>query len=57
MNDEGHERKRSWPNLRYLGICVWGLMRTMKDLNYDNRSPGQDLNPGHPEYKAGVQES
>jgi hypothetical protein len=26
----------------------------MKELSQDSRSPGRDLNPGPPEYKAGV---
>jgi hypothetical protein len=55
MNWKGCGRKRSWLNLRYYpGICVEGLRKTMKNLSQDSRSPGRDLNPGHPEYEAGV---
>jgi hypothetical protein len=47
-------RKRSWPNSRYCpGICLEGLRETTKNLGQDSRSPGQDLNPGSPEYEAG----
>jgi hypothetical protein len=52
---EGCGRKRSWPNYRYYpGICLEGLRTIMKNIRQDSRSPGQDLNPGLPEYEAGV---
>jgi hypothetical protein len=35
-------------------ICLEGLRKTTKNLSQDSRSPGRDLNPGPPEYKAGV---
>jgi hypothetical protein len=55
MNWKGYERKRSWRNLRYYpSICPQGLRRTTKGLGQDSRSAGQDLNPGPPEYEAGV---
>jgi hypothetical protein len=48
-------KKRSWPNLRYYsGICLEGLRKTTKNLSQDSRSPGRDLDPGPPEYEAGV---
>jgi hypothetical protein len=44
-----------WPNFRYyLGICLEGLRKTTKNLSQVSRSPGRDLNPGPPEYEAGV---
>jgi hypothetical protein len=33
---------------------VEGLRISTKNLSQDSRSPGQDFNPGFPEYKAGV---
>jgi hypothetical protein len=55
MNWKGCGRKRSWPNLRYYpGICLEGLTKTTKNLSQHSRSPGRDLNPGPPEYEAGV---
>jgi hypothetical protein len=42
-------------NLRhYAGTCLEGLRKTTKDLKYDSRSPGEDKNPGLPEYEVGV---
>jgi hypothetical protein len=38
----------------YPSIHLKGLRRTTKNFSQDNRSPGQDLNPGPPEYEAGV---
>jgi hypothetical protein len=35
-------------------ICLQGLRKTMKSITRDSRSPGHDLNPGLPEYEAGV---
>jgi hypothetical protein len=55
MNWKGCGRKRSWPNLRYYsGICQERLRKTTKNLSQDSRSLGRDLNPGRPEYEAGV---
>jgi hypothetical protein len=55
MNWKGFERKRSWPNLRYYpNICLEGLRKTTKIPSQDSRFPGRDLNPGPPEYEAGV---
>jgi hypothetical protein len=31
-----------------------GLRKITKNLRQDSRSPGQDLNPGHPENEAGM---
>jgi hypothetical protein len=43
------------PNLsHYPDICVEELRKSTKSLNQDCRSLGQDLNPGLPEYEAGV---
>jgi hypothetical protein len=38
----------------YPGIRLEGLRKTTKILNQDSLSPGRDLNPGPPEYEAGV---
>jgi hypothetical protein len=38
----------------YQVICLEGLRKTMKPLRQDSQSPGRDLNPGLPEYEAGV---
>jgi hypothetical protein len=43
------------PDLRfYLGIYEEGLRKTTKDLSQNSRSLDLDLNPGFPEYQAGV---
>jgi hypothetical protein len=55
MNWNGFGRKWSWPNPRYYsGIYLEGLKKTTKNINQDSWSPGWDLNPGPPEYEAGV---
>jgi hypothetical protein len=41
-------------NWKGCGICLEGLRKTTKNLSQDSRSPGRDLNPGPPEYEAGV---
>jgi hypothetical protein len=38
----------------YNGICLEGPRKTAKTLSLDSQSPGLDLNPGPPEYKAKV---
>jgi hypothetical protein len=48
-------RKWMWPNMCYYpGICLEGLEKITKILIQDSLSLHQDLNPGHPTYKAGV---
>jgi hypothetical protein len=55
MNGKGCGKKQLWPNLRsYPGIYLEGLRKTMKTLSQDSQFPGRDLNPGPPEYEAGV---
>jgi hypothetical protein len=55
MNWKGCGRKSSWPNLWYYpGICLEGLRKTMKNLSQNSRCPNRYLNPGPPEYEAGV---
>jgi hypothetical protein len=55
MNWKGCGRKRQWPNLGYyLSIYREGPKKTMRNLGQDNGFPGRDLNPGPPEYEAGV---
>jgi hypothetical protein len=44
-----------WPNLRYYpSICLEGMRKPMKNISHDSQSLEKSLNPGHPEYKAGV---
>jgi hypothetical protein len=51
----GCGRKWSWPNSRYYpGICLEGLRQITKNLGQDSRPSGRDLNPGPPEYEAGM---
>jgi hypothetical protein len=55
MKWKGYQRKQLWPNFGYyLNICLEGLRKTTRNLSQDSRSPCQDLNPGPPEYEAGV---
>jgi hypothetical protein len=55
MNWKGCGRKRSWPSLRYYpSIFLQELRKTTKILSQDSWSLGRDLNPGLPEYEAGV---
>jgi hypothetical protein len=53
MNSKGFGRKRSWPRY-YPRTCLKELRKSLKTLSQDSRSPGRDLNPGPPEYEAGV---
>jgi hypothetical protein len=59
MNDE-LERKysggsgRSLILMYYSGIRLEGLSKTTLNLSQGSRSPMRDLNPGPPEYEAGV---
>jgi hypothetical protein len=42
--------------LRYYPVtCLEGLRETTQSLSRNTRSPGQDLNPGPPEYEAECQ--
>jgi hypothetical protein len=55
MNWKGCGRKRSWLILRYHpGIRLDGLRKTMTKISSDSRFPERDMNPGPPEYEAGV---
>jgi hypothetical protein len=38
----------------YPRIYLEGLKKTTKSLSQDTRSPSRNLNPGPPEYEAGV---
>jgi hypothetical protein len=38
----------------YPGNFLEGMRKTTKNLSQDSRSPGRGLNPGLPEYEAGV---
>jgi hypothetical protein len=48
MNWKGYGRTRSWTNLPSR------TQRNHVEVSLDSRSPGRDLNPGSPAYKAGV---
>jgi hypothetical protein len=55
INWKGYGKKRLWHNLRlYHGIFLERLRKITADFSQNIRSPGRDLNPGHPEYKARV---
>jgi hypothetical protein len=54
MNWKGHERKRSWPNLRYVPAFAWRAEENTKNISQNNRPPSGDLNPGPTEYETGV---
>jgi hypothetical protein len=42
-----------WRNLKsYLGICLEEMKKTVKNLNQDRWSSGQDFNSGHSKYEA-----
>jgi hypothetical protein len=51
-NLKGVERRRSWPNVKL--HLPGGTEENYGNLNQDYRSLGRDLNPGPPEYQAGV---
>jgi hypothetical protein len=53
MNDE-LERIRSWPNFKALSRHSRGGTKENHEEPQDSQSPGQDLTPRPPEYKAGV---
>jgi hypothetical protein len=46
--------KRLWPNVRYPGIWLEEQSKSSKHFIQNNRPPDRDVNPGPPEYKAGV---
>jgi hypothetical protein len=54
MNGKGCRRKRSWPNLEVLFWNSPGGTEENFETPQDVRSLGLDLNPGPPEYKAGM---
>jgi hypothetical protein len=55
MNLKGLEGSVRDLILRYYpGIRVEGLRKTMKNFNQNSQSAGRVLNPGPPEYEAGV---
>jgi hypothetical protein len=54
MNWEGCGRKRSRTNLRCHPVCSEGLRKITKTLGQVILSPGLNLNPGPPEYEAGM---
>jgi hypothetical protein len=55
MNWKGCGRKWLWSNVRHCPeICVVGLRTTTENLSHDSWSLGHELNPGPPEFKAGV---
>jgi hypothetical protein len=55
MNWKGFGRKRSWPNFKELSRNSPGRTEESHiNSSQDSQSPGRDLNPGRPEYEAGV---
>jgi hypothetical protein len=55
MNWKGCGRKQLWPNLRhYPNICLQGLRKTTKTSVKIAGLQVGTLNPGPPEYEAGV---
>jgi hypothetical protein len=55
MNGKGFGRKQSWPNFKILCLrSPGGNEEYHENFNQHRRSNGQDLNPGPPEYEAGV---
>jgi hypothetical protein len=55
MNWKGCGSKRSWSNVKVLHQNLPGRTeKTTENLNHDSLSPGRNLNPGSPEYEAGV---
>jgi hypothetical protein len=55
INWKGCGRKRSWPNSKALSRNLpGGTEENHEKISQDIRSPGSDLNPGPPEYEAGV---
>jgi hypothetical protein len=47
-------RKQSWPDFKVLSQLFPGVTEENHETSKDSRSPGPDLNPGNPEYEAGV---
>jgi hypothetical protein len=55
VNWKGCGRKQSWSNFNVLSQHLTkGLMNTTKNISEYSLCPGRDLNPGPPEYGAGV---
>jgi hypothetical protein len=55
VTNEWWGRKRLWPTFKVLSYNLHGgTEENHENVSQDNRSPGQDLNPGSPEYEAGV---
>jgi hypothetical protein len=55
MNWKVFRRKRSWPNCKVLyRNSPGGADENHESLSHNFRPPGRDLNPGVPEYEAGV---
>lgn len=51
-NWEGHGTKRSWPNLRYISICLEAPKKTVWNLSRKIRSPVPDMKELVPEQEA-----
>jgi hypothetical protein len=54
MNWKGFGKKKSWPNFKVMSQHSLGGTVENHIETQVSQSPGQDLNPGPPEYKAGV---
>jgi hypothetical protein len=55
MNWRVCEESGHGPNLRYYpGLCLEVLSKNTRNLSQDSQSLGRELDPGPPEYNAGV---
>jgi hypothetical protein len=54
INSIGFRRKWLWPNFKLLSLHSPGGTKEIHEGTQGSWSPGQDLNPGSPEYEAGV---
>jgi hypothetical protein len=54
MNWKGSGRKRSWTFFGAIPAFSGETEENHENLSHNSRSPGRDLNPGPPEYEAGV---
>jgi hypothetical protein len=54
MNFNGFGRKQSWHILNVLSWNLSGGTEEIHEKPQDSRSPGRNLNPGHPEYEVRV---
>jgi hypothetical protein len=54
MNNKTHERKRTWPNLKYYSsIFLERLVADTENLSQNSWIPGGKFNAGFPKHEAG----